>query len=405
MMSMRHLLLFLYFFGLTGMAGLSAQEIGLAGVYDDKFHGRRTAYQYTYDKNKLTACHKKHPAGARLKVTRLDNNQSVTVTVNDKGPYVFGQIIKLSKAAAQAIGMLDEGVTRVKVEVVGTEDLARTNTNANTRSANSDPPGRRTTSEEEEDQRPVTTYDNTQNTVTNNTNRNANTTSNTSNEDNTTERRTATTVTPSTIEVTAKSPDTEELAGREYEKYGLHKMKVSRPDPQGFGVQVMALNSYEQVFPQIAKYQSRGFKNIYLNIDPVQPSYPYKLMLGLYDNEDSAKQYARALQSNYNIKGFVTGEEFAGYLFKINLLKPSVEGYGVQVMSLSSYENVLDQLAEFERRGFNDIYIKVEQGQQGSNYKILLGMFDNPDSANRYKNDLRRKYSVNGFVINAGEEN
>ena len=82
------------FFLLT--ISLNAQEYGLASYYDDAFQGRKTAYGETYDKDKLTAAHKKHPKGTRLRITRLDNKQSVVVKVNDKGPYIKGRVVDLS---------------------------------------------------------------------------------------------------------------------------------------------------------------------------------------------------------------------------------------------------------------------------------------------------------------------
>lgn len=390
----------IFFLGIFFATEIGAQvEYGLATVYADKFHGRRTAYGFTYDKNKLTAAHKKHPAGTRLRVTRTDNGKSVVVTVNDEGPFTVGHIIDLSRAAAERLDMIELGVANVKVEVVGKENL----TSPGSREADSAPPV--ANRQQEETQRstqdpPVQTYETPpkqdRQTAANSQTRESSSSSNTATN---VDRIPTTTEEPESIEVTPKSADQAELAGKEYSKYGLHKIKVSQPTP-GFGVQVMALNTYESVFPQIAKYQSRGFKDIYLNIDPSNAIYPYKLILGMFEEEASAKKYSNDLRTKYGVKGFVVGNEYNSYFFRINLLKPEMEGYGVQVMSLSSYENVLEQLADYEKRGFNNIYINVEQGQGRSNYKIILGMFDNSDSANRYKNDLKRKYSVNGFVSN-----
>jgi rare lipoprotein A len=396
--SMKHFSFALFFLGIFLVTDMSAQvEYGLATVYADKFHGRRTAFGFTYDKNKLTAAHKKHPAGTRLKVTRTDNNKSVTVTVNDEGPFTVGHIIEISKAAAARLDMIELGVANVKIEVVGKENL----TSPNSRRAESDPP---VASRQEEETRSrtvdqaVKTYETPPDQVrqTERSSQEA-TTTNKTNPATNVDRIPTTTEEPKTIDVQEEKSDQPELAGKEYSKYGLHKVMVSQPEP-GFGVQVMALNTYESVFPQIAKYQSRGFKDIYLTVDPTNATYPYKLILGMYEEEASAKKYSSDLRAKYGIKGFVVGNEFTNYFYKINLLKPEMEGYGVQVMSLSSYENVLEQIANYENRGFKNIYMNVEQGQGRSNYKIILGMFDNPDSANRYKNDLIRKYKVNGFV-------
>lgn len=397
---MKHFSLILFFLGIFCIAEVSAQEYGLATIYADKFHGRRTAYGFTYDKNKLTAAHKKHPAGTRLRVTRTDNGKSVVVTVNDEGPFTVGHIIDLSKAAAQRLEMLDLGVANVKVEVVGRENLtALNNRQLETTPKAAPPPAREEAKTQEEPQ--VRSYDNTnppgnRTTETSNQNR-ENTSSRTENVDRIPTVSVDSPEQAATPEDPDDAPDQDELEGRGYAKYGLHKIKISQPTP-GFGVQVMALNTYESVFPQIAKYQSRGFKEIYLSVDPTNASYPYKLILGMYDDDAAAKRYGSDLRSKYGLKGFVVGNEFGNYFYKINLLKPEMEGYGVQVMSLASYENALEQLANYEKRGFKNIYLNVEEGQGRSNYKIILGMFDSQDSANRYKNDLRRKYKVNGFV-------
>ncbi len=402
---MKYFTLLLYCIGFFCITTTTAQEYGLAGMYDDKFHGRRTAYEVVYDKNKLTAAHKKHPAGTQLRVTRPDNNKSVIVVVTDKGPYTYGKIIQLSRAAAEALDMLSVGVAEVKVEVIGKKEL--TPANVTSRSADDVPQtntSRRESSTSERPDENVRTYESTQ-PLKETQNEKTSTRSQTIQEEKQTDRKkeetttTPATITPNTVIVSARSPIQGELEGKNYQKYGLHKVEITRPENTGYGVQVMALNSHEQVFSQIAEFQGRGFKELYLNIDPAQPTYPYKLIIGMYPEEVSAKRYSSDLRSRYNIKGFVTGSEYTNYFFKINLFKPEMQGYGVQVMSLASYENVLDQLADFNRRGFNDIYVNVEQGTGGSIYKIILGLFDNPDSANRYKNDLKRKYKVNGFTV------
>ena len=93
-------------------------EVGWASWYGKDFHGRRTASGAVYDMYQLTAAHKTLPLGTSAMVTHLDNGKSVLVTINDRGPFVRGRIIDLSYAAAQALGMVEEGVAKVRVEVV-----------------------------------------------------------------------------------------------------------------------------------------------------------------------------------------------------------------------------------------------------------------------------------------------
>lgn len=97
-------------------------ETGIATYYSDKFQGNTTASGEKYDKDLLTAAHKTHPFGTVLRVTRLDNDKSVIVRVNDRGPYYRNHIIDLSRKAAASIDLIEIGKAQVKVEVVRTPD-------------------------------------------------------------------------------------------------------------------------------------------------------------------------------------------------------------------------------------------------------------------------------------------
>ncbi len=99
---------------------LNAQvETGYAVFYADYLEGQKTANGEIFSNRQLTCAHKTHPFGTLLKVTRLDNYQSVTVRVNDRGPYGEGLVVDLTKAAAAQLGMLSQGKAYVQVEVVG----------------------------------------------------------------------------------------------------------------------------------------------------------------------------------------------------------------------------------------------------------------------------------------------
>ena len=93
-------------------------ETGYASWYGDPYHGRRAANGEIYDKNKLTAAHLTLPFGTQVKVTDLENNRSVRVRINDRGPFVKGRILDLSLAAARQIQMIGPGTALVRVEVV-----------------------------------------------------------------------------------------------------------------------------------------------------------------------------------------------------------------------------------------------------------------------------------------------
>ncbi len=109
-------------------APLAAIEVGFASWYGGKFQGRQTANGERFDTKKLTAAHKTLPFGTFVRVTNLENNLSVEVRINDRGPFIEGRIIDLSRAAADVIGMAGKGIALVKVEPVETEknqNLAR----------------------------------------------------------------------------------------------------------------------------------------------------------------------------------------------------------------------------------------------------------------------------------------
>ena len=92
-----------------------AEQVGNASWYGPAHDGKETASGETFDPKKLTAAHPTLPLGSKAVVTNLETGKSVTVTINDRGPYVKGRKIDLSRAAAQQIGMGKKGVARVKI--------------------------------------------------------------------------------------------------------------------------------------------------------------------------------------------------------------------------------------------------------------------------------------------------
>ncbi len=89
---------------------------GEASFYGGYFHGRKTASGVPFDQNKLTAASRELPLGIKATVTHQETGKSVEVIVNDRGPYVDGRVIDLSKKAAKDLGIIDDGVAPVRVE-------------------------------------------------------------------------------------------------------------------------------------------------------------------------------------------------------------------------------------------------------------------------------------------------
>jgi rare lipoprotein A (peptidoglycan hydrolase) len=91
---------------------------GIGSWYGWDFNGKLTSSGEIYDMNAMTAAHKTLPLGTVVKVNNLDNGKSVQVKINDRGPYVTGRIIDLSKAAAEAVGISTTGTAHVKLEII-----------------------------------------------------------------------------------------------------------------------------------------------------------------------------------------------------------------------------------------------------------------------------------------------
>jgi rare lipoprotein A len=101
-------------------------EIGVGSQYSNWLVGRKTAAGGRFTQDGLTAAHQSLPFGRIVRVTNLDNGLSVKVAIDDRGPYAKGRIIDLSSAAAQALGIQEEGIANVKLEAFKTDQARDT---------------------------------------------------------------------------------------------------------------------------------------------------------------------------------------------------------------------------------------------------------------------------------------
>jgi rare lipoprotein A len=97
---------------------VSGVEVGVASWYGHPYHGRAAASGEVYDMEQLTAAHRTLPFGTLVRVVNLDNEKSVDVRINDRGPFVDDRVIDLSHAAARAIDLIGPGTARVRLEVL-----------------------------------------------------------------------------------------------------------------------------------------------------------------------------------------------------------------------------------------------------------------------------------------------
>ncbi len=93
-------------------------ETGIASWYGPDFHGRETSSREIFDQNDMTAAHKTLPFGTYVMVTNLENDRSVVVRINDRGPFVRGRVIDLSYASARVLGIVGPGTARVRLETL-----------------------------------------------------------------------------------------------------------------------------------------------------------------------------------------------------------------------------------------------------------------------------------------------
>jgi len=101
-----------------GTTGPAMSEEGVASYYAHEFDGRKTSNGETYDMHALTAAHRTLPFGTTVLVTITLNGRSVTVRINDRGPFKDDRVIDLSLEAATQIGMIGPGTARVTLQVV-----------------------------------------------------------------------------------------------------------------------------------------------------------------------------------------------------------------------------------------------------------------------------------------------
>lgn len=103
----------------TGGRIVGSQK-GIASYYSDKYQGRPTASGEAFDQHEMTAAHRRLPFGTRVRVTNVANGKSVAVRINDRGPFVSGRVIDVSRAAATKLGIIHAGLAQVTIEVLDT---------------------------------------------------------------------------------------------------------------------------------------------------------------------------------------------------------------------------------------------------------------------------------------------
>jgi rare lipoprotein A len=97
---------------------LGSRYHGIASYYHDSFHGRRTASGEIFRQDELVAAHPSLPFGTLVRVTNVRNGRSVVVRITDRGPHVAGRILDVSRAAAEQLGMIAEGLAEIEITIL-----------------------------------------------------------------------------------------------------------------------------------------------------------------------------------------------------------------------------------------------------------------------------------------------
>ncbi len=405
----------LSFFVLTSISLFAQEEYGLASYYGDEFDGRATAYGETYHKEAFTAAHKKYPKGTMLKVTRIDNNKSVTVRVNDKGPFVKGRIIDLSRAAAEKIGLIDAGVAEVKIKVVGKKSQSeiakakKTKVTAAKEEVIETPKGyaddydmaaqeraaKEKAAKEKEKAAKLKAIKERQ-----------------------ARKKKAATVHERIDEINRKkaaaekkksakpAPKAKANVKKRNEKKGtvngVYKVTNGEDAPSGYTVQIFSTGSHNLMEEEIVKLKAKWFKGFILSVEEHKGNAKFNVSLKHFDKLAAAKNYKKNLAKKYKINGFVTEvgqpktKEGKSTGTKLNIDKVEKGTYGVQVASLNNYKSFLKEYKKLDKKGFEDILMGIKNDGK---FKAILGEFQSKDEAKTYQRNLVKKYKIKGFVI------
>ncbi len=283
-----------YIFLLTGLCWVTtppaqaqsqgtSSESGVAMYYADYLHGQSTALGEIYSKYELTCSHPYQPKGTLLRVTRLDNNKSVTVRVNDRGTFEKNVIIYLSWAAAMELDLVKSGKAWVTVDVVGYSNLNPVNPNRDALL-----------------ERNVTSYDNPPSSTGQFTVKGGDRVSSTYGTNLTTPKGATNSTfqwdSPPITTMTARSPYTPD-------NYETTSFSAPR---SGYGIQVGSYALYDNAERQVNNLRKTGVNNLFIK-ESVNTNGDrlYRVMIGAFESRNEATNYLESLRQNYICDGIV----------------------------------------------------------------------------------------------------
>lgn len=330
-------------------------QVGTAVYYADYLHGRITAMGEVYRREAYTAAHKTYPKGTLLRVTHLNNGLSTVVRVNDRGSFGEDVLIDLSKAAAMDIGLLKDGRAKVRVEVVGRSDK--------------NPRGGQLASASGSTALPQSYSNNSQ-------------------------RRSAPNYSSRSYEPTYPAAVTK----------GGYASRVN-PDPSTSTGSSRRYSAYQSAPPAGRAYTERVQPETSNYADPNRPvtpgqtyyEYPEKNDLtakGGYTSEQpqSYGQVGGALSSR--APGASAAAPRQNNTAAARSLPRGTSGYAVQVGSYRNADNAARQANQLKQQGLENVFVINKGGLQ----RVVIAPFSTKAGAQRYLDDLRRSYLIDGLV-------
>jgi len=234
----------LYFLFSLSSVAYTQTQIGKGSFYDDKFEGRQTANGEIYKHSLPTAAHRKLAFGTKVKVTNLQNYKTAIVTINDRGPFIKGRIIDLSRSVAQSLDMPNNSIIEVKIEVLKDQNVTIA----------------------------------------------------------------LSPISPSTLQTTAIKPssnkevtstDLQMKSENDHEVNEFYEMNINEITPDFFGLQIASFQDTDNLLRMANRLKVTYNTEVLVQIKTVSGLKIYTIILGQYNNRQAAEEFQDKIVSNY----------------------------------------------------------------------------------------------------------
>jgi len=234
----------LYFLFSLNSVAYTQTQIGKGSFYDDKFEGRQTANGEIYKHSLPTAAHRKLAFGTKVKVTNLQNYKTAIVTINDRGPFIKGRIIDLSRSVAQSLDMPNNGIIEVKIEVLKDQ-------NVTIALAPISPPTLQTAAIKPSSNKEVT------------------------------------------------STDLQMKSENDHEVNEFYEMNINEITPDFFGLQIASFQDTDNLLRMANRLKVTYNTEVLVQIKTVSGLKVYTIILGQYNNREAAEEFQDKIVNNY----------------------------------------------------------------------------------------------------------